>query len=189
MARLTRGEAGPDARASAAQYDDGGLISRSPAEQMLLVDRLGLLRAAYFAAKQTLARRARERRRRGAGRASWRHAGRRRACRAGRAAIPAMPRAPRRADRGLRPSRPPAAPGARLGLSAAERARHGPRARRRAAAAAAHGRRGLRLDPGLRDQRRRAAAGRQLRRPRAAADRRCRASWSTRCAPPRRIRP
>jgi uncharacterized heparinase superfamily protein len=39
---------------SAAQYEDGGLMSRSPQEQMLLVDRLGLVRAAYFAAKQTL---------------------------------------------------------------------------------------------------------------------------------------
>ena len=39
---------------AAAQFEDGGLISRSPDEQMLLVDRLGLLRAAYFAAKQTL---------------------------------------------------------------------------------------------------------------------------------------
>jgi uncharacterized heparinase superfamily protein len=36
-----------------AQFEDGGLMSRSPAEQMLLVDRLGLVRAAYFAAKQT----------------------------------------------------------------------------------------------------------------------------------------
>ena len=37
-----------------AQFEDGGLMSRSPQEQMLLVDRLGLVRAAYFAAKQTL---------------------------------------------------------------------------------------------------------------------------------------
>jgi uncharacterized heparinase superfamily protein len=39
-------------RFGSAQFDDGGLISRTPYEQMLLVDRLGLLRSAYFAAKQ-----------------------------------------------------------------------------------------------------------------------------------------
>ena len=54
MARLTRGESGLMRALSAAQYEDGGLMSRSPQEQMLLVDRLGLVRAAYFAAKQTL---------------------------------------------------------------------------------------------------------------------------------------
>jgi len=54
MARLTRGESGLMRSLSAAQYEDGGLMSRSPQEQMLLVDRLGLVRAAYFAAKQTL---------------------------------------------------------------------------------------------------------------------------------------
>jgi len=37
-----------------AQFEDGGLMSRSPQEQMLLVDRLGLVRAAYFAAKQAV---------------------------------------------------------------------------------------------------------------------------------------
>jgi uncharacterized heparinase superfamily protein len=54
LARLTRGESGLMRALSAAQYEDGGLMSRSPQEQMLLVDRLGLVRAAYFAAKQTL---------------------------------------------------------------------------------------------------------------------------------------
>ncbi|MDQ3074856.1 MAG: heparinase II/III family protein [Pseudomonadota bacterium] len=54
MVRLTRGESGLMRALSAAQYEDGGLMSRSPQEQMLLVDRLGLVRAAYFAAKQTL---------------------------------------------------------------------------------------------------------------------------------------
>jgi len=54
MARLTRGESGLMRALSAAQYEDGGLMSRSPQEEMLLVDRLGLVRAAYFAAKQTL---------------------------------------------------------------------------------------------------------------------------------------
>ena len=54
MTKLTRGESGLMRALSAAQYEDGGLMSRSPQEQMLLVDRLGLVRAAYFAAKQTL---------------------------------------------------------------------------------------------------------------------------------------
>ena len=52
--RVARGEAGLARALSVAQFDDGGLVSRSPFEQMLLVDRLGLLRACYFAAKQTL---------------------------------------------------------------------------------------------------------------------------------------
>ena len=54
MTRLTRGESGLMRALSGAQYEDGGLMSRSPQEQMLLVDRLGLVREAYFAAKQTL---------------------------------------------------------------------------------------------------------------------------------------
>src|SRR5262249_48191929 len=49
-----RGEAGLARALAAAQFDDGGLISRSPFEQALLVDRLGLLRACYLAAKETL---------------------------------------------------------------------------------------------------------------------------------------
>ena len=53
MARLTRGESGLMRALSAAQYEDGGLMSRCPQEQMALVDRLALVRAAYFAAKQT----------------------------------------------------------------------------------------------------------------------------------------
>ena len=52
--RLPRGESGLMRALSAAQFEDGGLMSRSPSEQLLLVDRLGLVRAAYFAAKQTL---------------------------------------------------------------------------------------------------------------------------------------
>ena len=39
---------------ASAQFDDGGLISRSPYEQALLVDRFGLLRACYMAAKETM---------------------------------------------------------------------------------------------------------------------------------------
>ncbi|HEX8840727.1 MAG TPA: heparinase II/III family protein [Sphingomicrobium sp.] len=52
--RVARGEAGLARALAAAQFDDGGLVSRSPFEQALLVDRLGLLRSCYFAAKQTI---------------------------------------------------------------------------------------------------------------------------------------
>jgi uncharacterized heparinase superfamily protein len=52
--RVARGEAGLARALASAQFDDGGLISRSPFEQVLLVDRLGLLRACYLAAKQTI---------------------------------------------------------------------------------------------------------------------------------------
>ncbi len=54
LSRLSRAESGLMRSLSAAQFEDGGLMSRSPQEQMLLVDRLGLVRAAYFASKQTL---------------------------------------------------------------------------------------------------------------------------------------
>ena len=54
LPRVARNEAGLMRALAAAQFEDGGLMSRSPDEQVLLVDRLGLLRAAYFAAKQTL---------------------------------------------------------------------------------------------------------------------------------------
>jgi uncharacterized heparinase superfamily protein len=52
--RVARGEAGLARALAGAQFDDGGLISRSPFEQALLVDRMGLLRACYLAAKQTI---------------------------------------------------------------------------------------------------------------------------------------
>ena len=52
MGWLSRGESGLMRALASAQYEDGGLMSRSPQEQMLLVDRLGLVRAAYSAAKQ-----------------------------------------------------------------------------------------------------------------------------------------
>ena len=52
--RVARGEAGLKRALASAQFDDGGLVSRSPFEQVLLVDRLGLLRACYQAAKQTI---------------------------------------------------------------------------------------------------------------------------------------
>jgi uncharacterized heparinase superfamily protein len=54
VARVARGEAGLARALALAQFDDGGLASRSPFEQAQLVDRLALLRACYFAAKQTL---------------------------------------------------------------------------------------------------------------------------------------
>jgi uncharacterized heparinase superfamily protein len=52
--RVARGEAGLARALASAQFDDGGLISRSPFEQVQLVDRLGLLRACYLAAKQII---------------------------------------------------------------------------------------------------------------------------------------
>jgi uncharacterized heparinase superfamily protein len=52
--RVARGEAGLARALASAQFDDGGLISRSPFEQTLLVDRFGLLRACYLAAKQII---------------------------------------------------------------------------------------------------------------------------------------
>jgi uncharacterized heparinase superfamily protein len=52
--RVARGESGLARALSTAQFEDGGLISRTPTQQALLVDRLALLRAAYFAAKQSL---------------------------------------------------------------------------------------------------------------------------------------
>ena len=54
MSRVARGEAGLARALAAAQGEDGGLLSRSPAEQALFVDRMSLLRAAYFAAKHSL---------------------------------------------------------------------------------------------------------------------------------------
>jgi uncharacterized heparinase superfamily protein len=53
VGRIARSEAGFGRALSAAQFEDGGLVSRTPYEQALLVDRLGLLRSAYFAAKQS----------------------------------------------------------------------------------------------------------------------------------------
>src|SRR6185503_18721209 len=54
ISRVARGEAGLARALAGAQFDDGGLVSRSPFEQVRLVDRLALLRPCYFAAKQTL---------------------------------------------------------------------------------------------------------------------------------------
>jgi uncharacterized heparinase superfamily protein len=52
--RVAKAESGLARALAAAQFEDGGLISRTPFEQALLVDRLGLVRDAYFAAKQSL---------------------------------------------------------------------------------------------------------------------------------------
>ncbi|HWU92487.1 MAG TPA: heparinase II/III family protein [Sphingomicrobium sp.] len=54
VVRVARGESGLARALAAAQFEDGGLISRSPFEQAVLVDRLGMLRACYIAAKQTI---------------------------------------------------------------------------------------------------------------------------------------
>jgi uncharacterized heparinase superfamily protein len=53
IARIARAESGLGRALASAQSDDGGLLSRTPYEQVMLVDRLGLLRAAYSAAKHT----------------------------------------------------------------------------------------------------------------------------------------
>src|SRR3954451_12995025 len=52
--RVARGEAGLARALASGQFDDGGLVSRSPYEQVLLVDRFGLLRGCYHAAKQEI---------------------------------------------------------------------------------------------------------------------------------------
>lgn len=54
LPRMARAEAGLMRALATAQFEDGGLMSRSPYEQVLLVDRLGLTRSAYHAAKQEL---------------------------------------------------------------------------------------------------------------------------------------
>lgn len=54
LPRVARGEGGLMRALAAAQFEDGGLISRSPYEQALLVDRLALLRSAYQAARQAI---------------------------------------------------------------------------------------------------------------------------------------
>lgn len=48
-ARLGRGEAGLLRALAASLHDDGGLVSRSPGEQLMLVELLAQLRAAYYA--------------------------------------------------------------------------------------------------------------------------------------------
>ncbi len=53
-ARLNKGEAGLARALAAGVHEDGGLVSRSPVEQLALVELLGQLRACYFAARQEL---------------------------------------------------------------------------------------------------------------------------------------
>ena len=53
-ARLNRGEAGLLRTLHASLHDDGGLVSRSPVEQLKLVELLGQLRAVYYAARRDL---------------------------------------------------------------------------------------------------------------------------------------
>jgi uncharacterized heparinase superfamily protein len=54
VTRVARGEAGLAKALALAQFDDGGIVNRSPFEQTLLVDRFGMLRSCYQAAKQTI---------------------------------------------------------------------------------------------------------------------------------------
>lgn len=51
-ARLRSGEAGIARALGASMHDDGGLVSRSPAEQLAAVEILGQLRAVYIAARR-----------------------------------------------------------------------------------------------------------------------------------------
>ena len=53
-ARLNRGEAGLLRTLNVNLHDDGGLVSRSPIEQLKLVELLGQLRAVYYAARRDL---------------------------------------------------------------------------------------------------------------------------------------
>ena len=53
-ARLNNGEAGLARALSAAMHDDGGLVSRSPIEQLGLVELLGQLRAVYYAGRREM---------------------------------------------------------------------------------------------------------------------------------------
>jgi uncharacterized heparinase superfamily protein len=53
-ARLSRGEAGLSRALDSALHDDGGLISRSPFEQLALVELLAQLRAVYFSARRDM---------------------------------------------------------------------------------------------------------------------------------------
>ena len=54
VGRIARAEAGLGRALATGQFEDGGLVSRTPFEQVLLVDRLGLLRSAYAAGKHSL---------------------------------------------------------------------------------------------------------------------------------------
>jgi uncharacterized heparinase superfamily protein len=53
-ARLSKGEGGLIRALAASLHDDGGLVSRSPTEQLALVELLSQLRAVYLAARQEM---------------------------------------------------------------------------------------------------------------------------------------
>jgi uncharacterized heparinase superfamily protein len=53
-ARLSTGEAGMSRALAGAMHDDGGLTSRSPLDQLALVELLGQLRAVYYARSQEM---------------------------------------------------------------------------------------------------------------------------------------
>ncbi len=53
-ARLSNGEAGLARALAGGVHDDGGLVSRSPLEQLAFVELLGQLRAAYFAGRREM---------------------------------------------------------------------------------------------------------------------------------------
>ena len=110
----------------------------------------------------------------GAGGASWRHHGRRCVVAAGRAAIPAIPARLAALVEGCGLRARPLRQARGWGYQRLSRARHDHRRRRRAAAAAEDGADRLRLDAGDRNERRRPAAGRQLRRARPGRRPRCR---------------
>ena len=86
-ARLSSGEAGLARALGLALHDDGGLLSRSPGEQLALVETLAQLRAVYIAGRRELPgladRSARRRGRRPPFGDAWATA----LCRAGKAAI------------------------------------------------------------------------------------------------------
>jgi uncharacterized heparinase superfamily protein len=53
-ARLNHGESGLARALAVALHDDGGLVSRSPAEQLALVELLGQLRAMYYSGRREM---------------------------------------------------------------------------------------------------------------------------------------
>ncbi len=150
--RLKSGEAGLVRALGAALHDDGGLVSRAPIEQVVLVELLAQLRGVYIAARREVPEWLPEALAAAVGAllsatlgddalSSWQGgnmASRRRVA----AAL-----------EGGGPRRAAASPAARLGLSApaGQGERAGVRRRPAAAATGAQGR--LRLDPGLRIQR------------------------------------
>lgn len=53
-ARIRHGEAGLGRALAGAMHDDGGLVSRSPVEQLALVELLGQIRAIYYAGRREM---------------------------------------------------------------------------------------------------------------------------------------